>query len=169
MNKWTWMKVSESLIWYVHWCAFELKSNDNDQNCVRRYFQSSRHLLLRSLVWMMLASDCGQKRLTLSAGCCCWWDEEEEVEEVEVELVLIFLLAPVVLAQLLPLFSERSSSVEVMVGEHLPTLPPTAPEATSSWWIVLAESSIGCKMRRRALMNLNTRENLVKLLVTKNS
>lgn len=38
---------------------------------------------------------------------------------------------------------------EEVVGVAMPLV------ATSSWWMVFAESSIGCRMRRRALMNLN--------------
>ncbi len=51
-----------------------------------------------------------------------------------------------------PPFSERSSSVEE--EEVITGVPVTAEQATSSWWMVFAESSIGWRMRRRALMNL---------------
>ena len=62
-------------------------------------------------------------------------------------------------AFVVPPFSERSSSVELLllllvVAVVITGVPVTAEQATSSWWMVFAESSIGWRMRRRALMNL---------------
>ena len=50
------------------------KCNDNFNQSTSHHHHHHHHLLLRSRVWIMFASDCGQKRLAvvvvvLSTGC----------------------------------------------------------------------------------------------------